>query len=201
MVVAGSPSVPRRFPCVPANAAPVLTRQEQQSPRAGSQLPAVLRELHLPMAPSAAAPSAAGRAGKRPAPELPSNMQNTNPKTSQWGRSSPRIFWKAESAAAPQLPKQWISGFQLEDFWLSITPIPAPQLRVLPSVHAPEHLVDDEGVRALSAGHPRVSFGIFLTRAPGTRVIFALLGHRDNKAPVKSSAGSKTAQSQEDKEY
>lgn len=137
MVVAGSHSAPRRFPCVPANPAPVLTPQKRESPWAGAQLPAVLQlcsgssicRCHR----CGAAPrSAGGRActGKRPAPELPTSMQNTKPKnqaTPRNGRSSPWMFWKAESAAGPQLPKQDLShssGF-------------------FPSLHAPEHLVDE----------------------------------------------------------
>lgn len=133
MVVAGSHSAPRRFPCVPANPAPVLTPQKQESPWAGAHLAAVLRELHLPMSPMWCSP--AERRGPGMHRETPSSgaahqhakHKRKNQATPRNGHSSPWIFWKAESAAGPQLPKQDLShssGF-------------------FPSVHAPEHLADE----------------------------------------------------------
>lgn len=72
-VAAGSRTAPRRFPCVPANPAPVLTQQKQESPRARAQLPAVLRELHLPMAPTWCSPAERRRPGMHR--ETPGNAQ------------------------------------------------------------------------------------------------------------------------------
>lgn len=184
MVVAGSPSAPRRFPCVPAHPAPVLTHRSSRV-----RGPA-LSSSRAPGAPSADVSdvlqprSAGGRArtGKRPAPELPSNMHNTNPKTRpDLAMDAPPHGYSGRQSLQQLLSSQ--RCWQLEDLWLSITPIPAPQLRVLPSAHAPEHLVDE------GESEPRVLpilvsvLAFFSPQHQEQESFFALLGHRDNEAP------------------
>lgn len=131
MTVAGSRTAPRRFPCVPANPAPVLTQAETAESKGQSSAPscapgappaAVTEVLQPRGAPEAG--QAWGNAGKCPARELPTNMQNTNSKSRPdlpvdippRGYSSLWIFWKAESEASPQLPKQrqQLGGSQAE---------------------------------------------------------------------------------------
>lgn len=183
--MAGSPSAPRRFPCVPAHPAPVLTHRNSRArgpalssqPCSGSSI----CRCH----PCAAAPERRGQGTHRETPSTGAALQHAKHKPKNQarprnGRSSPWIFWKAESAAAPQLPKQC---WQLEDLWLSITPIPAAQLRVLPSAHAPEHLVDE------GESEPRVLpilvsvLAFFSPQHQEQESFVALLGHRDNEAP------------------
>lgn len=139
MVVAGSHSAPRRFPCPckpSACADPAETGESvgrSSAPSCAPGAPAVLRELHLPMSPMWCSP--AERRGPGMHRETPSSgaahqhakHKRKNQATPRNGHSFPWIFWKAESAAGPQLPKQDLShssGF-------------------FPSVHAPEHFVDE----------------------------------------------------------
>lgn len=127
MVVAGSHSAPRRFPCVPANPAPVLTPQKRESPWAGAQLPAVLQlcsgssicRCHR----CGAAPRSAGgraRTGERPAPELPTSTacktQTQKPGHTSQGTFLPMDVLEGRVCSRSSAPK---AGSQ-------------PQLRVLP---------------------------------------------------------------------
>lgn len=137
-VAAGSHTAPRRFPCVPANPAPVLTQQKQESPRARAQLPAVLRELHLPMAPMWCSPAERRRPGMHR--ETPGNAQlrscppTCKTQTQKPGQTSQWTFLPVDilegrvcSRSSAPKPTPAAGGSQP-----GIAPIPAPQLRVLP---------------------------------------------------------------------
>lgn len=149
MVVAGSPSAPRRFLSVPANPAPVLTQQKQESPRAGAQLPAVLRELHLPMSPMWCSPGAPGAGHARGNAQLRSCPPTCKTQTQKpdlamdvppmdvpphgySGRQSLQQLLSSQSNASSRR----ISG------WASL-PSQHHSSGFFPSVHAPEHLVDE----------------------------------------------------------
>lgn len=215
--MAGSPSAPRRFPCVPAHPAPVLTHRNSRArgpalssqPCSGSSI----CRCH----PCAAAPERRGQGTHRETPSTGAALQHAKHKPKNQarpcnGRSSPWIFWKAESAAAPQLPKQC---WQLEDLWLSITPIQHhssgffPQLMLLNTWLMKE----SQSLECCPSSCQFWHFSHHSTRnkshllpcwVTGITKPLSARGSQPcwhSQGTVKSSAGSKTAQSQEDREY
>lgn len=216
--MAGSPSAPRRFPCVPAHPAPVLTQQGQEAPWAGSQLPAVLRELHLPLSPRRCSPGAPGAGpaqGNAQHWSCPPNMQNTNPKTrpdlatdapprGYSGRQSLQQLLSSQSRAGSwrisgraSLPSQHhSSGFfpqlMVLNTWLMKE---SQSLECWPCSCQFWHF-SHQSTRNKSHLLPCWVTGIMKPPcARGSQPCWHCQG------TVKSSAGSKTAQSQEDREY
>lgn len=158
MVEAGSRSAPRRFLCVPANPALVLTQQKQESPWAGAELPAVLRELHLPMSPVWCSPAERrARTGKRretPSSGAAHQHAKHKPKNQARpcnGRSSPWTFLPVDipphGSSGRQSLQQVLSSQSSAGGWgISGWALLLSQHHnsgFLPSVHAPEHLVDE----------------------------------------------------------
>lgn len=101
MVVAGSRTAPRRFPSIPANPAPVLTQQKQESPRAELSSQLCSRSSICRCHRCGAAPrSAGGRActgNRRETPSSGAAHQHAKHKPKNQarprnGHSSPRIF-------------------------------------------------------------------------------------------------------------
>lgn len=151
MVVAGSPSAPRRFPSVPANPAPVLSQQKQESPWAGAQLPAVLRELHLPMAPMWCSPGAPGAGHAQGNAQLRSCPPTCKTQTQKPGQTSPWTFlpmdipphgYSGRQSLQQLLSSQSNASSRRISGWAWL-PSQHHSSGFFPSVHAPEHLVDE----------------------------------------------------------
>lgn len=196
-VAAGSHTAPRRFPCVPANPAPVLTQQKQESPRARAQLPAVLRELHLPMAPMWCSPAERRRPGMHR--ETPGNAQlrscppTCKTQTQKPGQTSQWTFLPMDNSSPWIIPLRGYSRRQSLQQILSSQSNTGSQASLLsqhhssefcPSVHAPEHLVDEgesePGVLAI----PASVLAFFSSEHQEQESFVALLVHRDNEAPL-----------------
>lgn len=167
-------------PCKPSACADPAETGESKG---RAQLPAVLQELHLPMSPMWCSP--AERRGPGMHGEPPGNAQlrgcppTCKTQTQKPGQTSQWTFLPTDIPPTDILEGRVCSRSSAPIATLAaggglrpgIAPVPAPQLRVLPFSSCSRTLSRRGRVRALSAGHPRVSFGIFLSRAPGTRVI------------------------------
>lgn len=227
MAAAGPHTAPRRFPCVPANPAPVLTQQKQESPKARAQLAAVLRELHLPMSPTRCSPAERPRPGTHREPPGNAQLRSCPPtcktqtqkpgQTSQWtfllmvipprgcsrrqslqqvlsSQSNTGSWWSSAGHRSHPSTTAQSSSHQLvlQNTWVmresqSLESRPSP----CQFWHFPH-----QSTRNKSHLLPRWFTGI--TKLPCTRGSWP---RWHSQVTVKSSAGSKTAQSQEDREY